>query len=50
MMGGADTLMYASDYPHWDYDPPEVIEGLSFLSRAEKDQILGGNAEEVYGI
>jgi predicted TIM-barrel fold metal-dependent hydrolase len=50
MMGGPDNLLFATDYPHWDYDPPEVIENLSFLSESEKDAVLGGNAEEVYGI
>jgi predicted TIM-barrel fold metal-dependent hydrolase len=50
MIGGADRLLYASDYPHWDYDPPSVIQQLSFLSRDEKAKILGGNAAEVYGI
>lgn len=50
MIGGPDRLMYTSDYPHWDYDPPSVITKQSFLSDAEKEQILGGNAEEVFGI
>ena len=49
-MGGADSLMYASDYPHWDYDPPAAITDLPFLSDGEQAQILGGNAEEVFGI
>lgn len=50
MIGGPDRLMYCSDYPHWDYDPPSVITKQSFLSKSEKAQILGGNAEEVFGI
>ena len=50
MMGGPDNLLFATDYPHWDYDPPEVIEELSFLTESQKDDVLGGNAEEVYGI
>jgi predicted TIM-barrel fold metal-dependent hydrolase len=50
MIGGPDRLVYASDYPHWDYDPPKVIEDISFLSEEEKDKILSGNAEELYGI
>lgn len=50
MIGGPDRLMYTSDYPHWDYDPPSVITKQSFLSDAEKSQILGGNAEEVFGL
>lgn len=47
---GAGQLMYSSDYPHWDYDPPSVITDLPFLSEAEKTAILGGNAEGVFGI
>lgn len=49
-MGGASQLMYASDYPHWDYDPPSTITDLPFLSLDEKERILGRNAEEVFGI
>lgn len=43
-------LMYASDFPHWDFDRPSVIEEIPFLSEAEKDRILGGNARGVFGI
>lgn len=25
MIGGAQMLMYASDFPHFDFDPPEVV-------------------------
>jgi predicted TIM-barrel fold metal-dependent hydrolase len=50
MIGGPDRLLYASDYPHWDYDPPSVIRKQPFLSDAEKDQILGGNARAVFGV
>lgn len=50
MIGGPDRLMYTSDYPHWDYDPPSVITKQSFLSDAEKSQILGGNAEAVFDV
>ncbi|MFB6097029.1 MAG: amidohydrolase family protein [Haloferacaceae archaeon] len=49
-MGGPDQLMYASDYPHWDYDPPSSITDIPFLSEAEQAKVLGGNAEEVFGI
>lgn len=49
-MIGVDSLMYASDYPHWDFDPPTSITRLPFLSDEEKAQILGGNAAEVFGI
>ncbi|MGQ4556827.1 amidohydrolase family protein [Halobellus sp. GM3] len=50
MIGGADRLMYASDYPHWDYDRPSVITDREFLSEAEKARILSGTAEEVMEI
>lgn len=47
---GASQFMYASDYPHWDYDDPSAISDLSFLADAEKQRILAGTAEEVFGI
>lgn len=25
MLGGPEMLMYASDFPHWDFDPPSVL-------------------------
>ena len=49
-IGGPERLLYASDYPHWDYDGPEVITDLSFLSDEEKQMILSDNAKEVFGI
>jgi predicted TIM-barrel fold metal-dependent hydrolase len=49
-IGGADSLMYASDYPHWDYDPPSSVTDIPFLSADEKAQVLGGNAEAVFGL
>jgi len=49
-IGGADRLMYASDFPHWDFDRPTAITELEFLSDAEKQRILAGTAEEVFGL
>lgn len=49
-IGGPEQLMYASDYPHWDYDLPSVIHEIPFLSKQEKDGILGGNATKVFGL
>ncbi|RQH02326.1 amidohydrolase family protein [Natrarchaeobius oligotrophus] len=49
-IGGASQLMYASDYPHWDYDLPEVISERPFLSDDEKARILSGTANEVFGL
>jgi len=43
-------LLYASDYPHWDFDLPSVIYDLPFLSKDAKKSILGENARRVFGI
>jgi len=50
MIGGPERIMYASDYPHWDYDEPSVIDDLPFLSTKEKKMIFSKNAEKVFGI
>ena len=48
---GAETqLLYASDWPHWDFDGPSVIYDLGFLSEDAKRNILGGNAARLFGI
>ncbi len=44
MMNAENTLVYSSDYPHWDFDVPSVIYDLPFLSDQAKRKILGGNA------
>ncbi|HEV2359077.1 MAG TPA: amidohydrolase family protein [bacterium] len=47
----ADTqVLYASDYPHWDFDLPSSIYDLPFLSEDAKRRILGGNAINLYGL
>ena len=43
-------LMYASDWPHWDFDPPSAITTLPFLSEQGKRNILGENARRVFNI
>lgn len=48
-MIGADTqLMYASDWPHWDWDPPSKVWDLPFLDERAKRNILGENARRLY--
>lgn len=44
------TLLYASDYPHQDFDLPTVIHDLPFLSPEAKRRILGDNALELFGL
>jgi predicted TIM-barrel fold metal-dependent hydrolase len=43
-------LMYASDYPHQDFDLPTTIADLKFVSEAGRRRILGGNAAELFGL
>jgi predicted TIM-barrel fold metal-dependent hydrolase len=49
-MGGPEQILYASDYPHWDYDPPNTITDIPFLSEEEKAKVLGENAKGVFGL
>ncbi len=47
----ADTqLLYASDWPHWDFDPPASITTLPFLSEQAKKNILGLNAAKLFNL
>jgi predicted TIM-barrel fold metal-dependent hydrolase len=48
---GADKVMYASDYPHWDSDFPDSVAPLRErrdLSEAAKREVLGGTAARFY--
>lgn len=48
MMSAEKTLMFSSDYPHWDNDDPNRI-----LRRVDPDlraRIFGGTAAELYGL
>jgi predicted TIM-barrel fold metal-dependent hydrolase len=49
-IGGPEQVIYSSDYPHWDYDPPSTIQKLPCLTDEEKARVLGGTAEEIYSI
>ena len=47
----ADTqLLYASDWPHWDFDAPSSIVNLPFLNEQAKRNILGLNAARVFDL
>jgi len=43
-------LLYASDWPHWDFDNPSVIYDLPFLTEDDKRNILGLNAARLFGL
>jgi hypothetical protein len=43
-----NTLLYSSDWPHWDFDVPGRIMTLPFLSQKGKRNILGENARALF--
>ena len=44
---GWDRILFATDYPHWDFDDPRNAFPCP-LSEAEKRMIFRGNAEAIY--
>ena len=49
-MDAENTLLYSSDWPHWDFDVPGRVMGIPFLDDAAKRNILGGNARKVFNL
>lgn len=49
---GADSLMFSSDFPHWDFDNTDSVDRYlkSFFSPEEREKVLHGNAMEVFDI
>jgi uncharacterized protein len=45
---GAEHFLFASDYPHFDYDDPSAILRLGFLDRDAKAAVLADNAMRVF--
>jgi uncharacterized protein len=50
LMDAENTLLYSSDWPHWDFDPPASIARLPFLSERAKRNILGENARRLFNL
>jgi len=48
MVNAETQLMYASDYPHWDFDVPSRVFDLPFLTEKARHNILGGNAARLF--
>ena len=49
---GAEKLLYASDYPHWDTEWPHTVRAVlarDDVSDADKRRILGDNPQHFYG-
>lgn len=45
---GPKQLLYASNYPRWDFEPPARICDLPFLSEEDRLDILGRNAARLF--
>lgn len=48
MIDAGRTLMYSSDYPHWDFDNPDVV--FKHIDPEVRTRIMGGTAMELYGL
>jgi uncharacterized protein len=48
MIDAENSLLYASDYPHWDFDLPSTIYDLPFLTDRARHNILGGTASKLF--
>jgi uncharacterized protein len=46
-VGAPEILLFASDYPHWDFDDPAFM--LKRLPEAWRERVLHGNAAALYG-
>ena len=49
-MKAETQLLFASDWPHWDFDLPSSITDLPFLSKDAKRNILGLNAARLFNL
>jgi uncharacterized protein len=49
-MDAEHTLMWASDWPHWDFDLPGRLFQLPFLSEEGRRNILGETARSVFNL
>jgi predicted TIM-barrel fold metal-dependent hydrolase len=49
-MNAKTQLMYASDWPHWDFDVPVTVFDLPFLDEEGKRNILGLNAKRLFNL
>jgi uncharacterized protein len=45
-MSAEKTVMFSSDYPHWDNDHPDLV--LRRIDPTVRARIFGGTASELY--
>jgi predicted TIM-barrel fold metal-dependent hydrolase len=48
MINAETNLLFASDFPHWDFNLPSSVYDLPFLSERAKRRILGENARDLF--
>jgi len=48
MINAETQVLYASDYPHWDFDLPSTVWDLPFLTEKGRHNILGGTAARLF--
>ncbi len=48
MLNAETQVLYASDWPHWDFDLPSTIFDLPFLSDQARRNILGETAMKLF--
>ena len=51
-MVGPESICFATDYPHWDFDSPKsLVQGLNArFTPDERDKVLGANAAEAFDL
>ena len=47
-MHGEEILVYASDFPHWDWDEPTTV--LPGIGKAVRRRIFADNAAALYAL
>ncbi|WP_158912567.1 amidohydrolase family protein [Caulobacter sp. S45] len=50
MINAETQLLFASDWPHFDFDLPQMIYDLPYLSEQAKRNILGLNAARIFNL
>ena len=50
MISARQTLLFSSDYPHWDFDDPRRVFPLRKMDDELKRRLFYQNAAELYGL